>query len=105
MNAREDTHMADPPRYPDSKGETSDDTRGRPTADRPLSTPRWVKVFGIVAIVVVLIFVVIRFTGVGGEHGPGRHTPSGDVGGQEAPLSYVTLSSVTEDYTRPAGDY
>jgi hypothetical protein len=91
--------MADRPPDPD----TGDDTRVRPTADRPPSTPRWVKVFGIIAIVVVLIFVVIRFTGVGGEHGPGRHTPSGDVGGQEAPLSNVTLSSVTEDHTPPGG--
>ncbi|HEX8932963.1 MAG TPA: hypothetical protein VF788_01950 [Pseudonocardiaceae bacterium] len=91
--------MPDRPPDPD----TGDDTRVRPTADRPPSTPRWVKVFGIIAIVVVLIFVVIRFTGVGGSHGPGRHTPSGNVGGQEAPLSNVTLSSVTEDYTPPGG--
>ncbi|HET7480250.1 MAG TPA: hypothetical protein VFJ72_12115 [Rubrobacteraceae bacterium] len=35
-------------------------------------TPRWVKVFGIIVIVVVLLFVVLQFTGVDG-HGPGRH--------------------------------
>lgn len=57
-------------------------------ADRPpySGTPRWLKVFGIIAIVLILLFVVIQFTGVGG-HGPGRHTPSGEVGVQA--LSFV----------------
>jgi hypothetical protein len=45
------------------------------------STPRWVKVVGIVALVLVLLVVIRRFTGVGGPHGPGRHIPSDDVGG------------------------
>jgi hypothetical protein len=53
------------------------------------STPRWVKVFGIIVIVLVLLVVIIIFTGVGGEHGPGRHIPSGDAGG-DTPLSIVT---------------
>jgi hypothetical protein len=55
-------------------------------ANRPPypGTPRWVKVFGIIVIVVVLLGVVIMLIG-GGEHGPGRHTPSGDAGGQIAP--------------------
>ncbi len=68
--------MADPPRYPD----TGDDTGVRPTADRPPSTPRWVKVFGIIVAVLVLLFVVMMVAGVGGEHGPNRHAPSGDAG-------------------------
>jgi hypothetical protein len=43
-------------------------------------TPRWVKVFGIIALVVVLLFVFLMFTrGPGGHHGPGRHTPSSGV--------------------------
>jgi hypothetical protein len=45
------------------------------------STPRWVKVVGIVALVLVLLVVIRRFTGVGDPHGPGRHIPSGHVGG------------------------
>jgi hypothetical protein len=57
----EEMHMANRPPYP--------------------GTPRWVKVFGIGVIVVVLLVVVGMFIG-GGEHGPGRHTPSGDAGGQ-----------------------
>jgi hypothetical protein len=37
-------------------------------------TPRWVKVFGIISVVVVLMFVIMLLVG-GGRHGPGRHTP------------------------------
>ena len=50
--------MDDPPRYPDSK---------------PHTTPRWVKVFGIIALVVVLLFVLLLL--FGGPHRPGRHMP------------------------------
>ncbi len=66
-------------------------------ANRPSypGTPRWVKVFGIVVIVVVLLVVARMF--VGGEHGPGRHTPSGDAGGQ------ALISSVIEDHAPPEG--
>lgn len=37
-------------------------------------TPRWVKVFGIIAIVLVLLFLIMQLTG--GGHGPGRHIQS-----------------------------
>ncbi len=50
--------MADP--FPDSNSETDED-----------STPRWVKVFGIIAIVLVLLFVIMHLTG----GGLGGHTP------------------------------
>ena len=43
-------------------------------------TPRWVKVFGVIALVVVVLFIVLMLTGRGGEHGPGRHGLSGDAG-------------------------
>jgi hypothetical protein len=47
-------------------------------------TPRWVKVFGIIAFLVILLFVVLMFTrGPGGRHGPSRHF--GDTGGQTSP--------------------
>ena len=42
-------------------------------------TPRWVKVFGIIALVLVVLFVISLLAGV--RHGPGMHTPSGDAGG------------------------
>lgn len=35
--------------------------------------PRWVIVFGIVAVVVALLVVVLLITGGAGGHGPSRH--------------------------------
>ncbi len=37
------------------------------------STPRWVKVFGIIALVLVLLFVILHITGKS-LAGPGGHT-------------------------------
>ena len=44
---------------------------------RTTGTPRWVKVFGIVALLLLVLVVVMLVTGRGG-HGPGRHTPAGE---------------------------
>jgi ABC-type transporter Mla subunit MlaD len=49
-------------------------------------TPRWVKLFGIIALILVLLVGVMLLSG--GEHGPGRHMPS---------------VSVTEVHTPPVG--
>lgn len=62
--------MADPPPYP--------------------GTPRWVKIFGIIALAVVLLFFILLFTKGLGGHGPGRHmssggSPSGVTGDRAAP--------------------
>ena len=67
-------------------------------ANRPPypGTPRWVKVFGIIVIVVVLLVVGLMFIR-GGEHGRWRHTSSGDAGGQ------VAASSAMEDPVSPEG--
>ena len=46
----------------------------RPSDSGEHGVPRWVKVLGIVVAVVVLLVVVVMLTGVGGEHGPWRHT-------------------------------
>ena len=59
-------------------------------------TPRWVTVLGIVALVLILLVSILLFAGVGGPHGPRRHTPSNGPGGHTPP------SSVTDDHTRPA---
>jgi hypothetical protein len=56
----------------ESKGNTGDDN------DR---TPRWVKVFGSIVIVLILLFVIMHLTGVIGHHGPSRHMPSAVSGG------------------------
>ena len=61
----------------------------------PYRTPRWVKLFGIIALALVLLVGIVLLTGVGGDHGPGRHLPSGHAGD---PPSF----SVAEDHT-PSG--
>lgn len=62
----------------------------------PYSTPRWVKIVGIIALVLVLLVGIMLLAGVGGEHGPGRHRPSGDAG-------ETALSSVTGDHVQSGG--
>ena len=39
------------------------------------SIPRWVKLFGIIALVLLLLFGGMLLTGPG-QHGPGRHMPA-----------------------------
>ncbi len=68
---KEETQMTNvPPNTGANSGVGHD--RGAPTG-----TPRWVKLFGIVALVLILLFVVIQLSGRGGDHGPGNHVPSG----------------------------
>jgi hypothetical protein len=74
--------MADLPSYPDS----GDDPSAGIDRASPPSTPRWVKVFGIIVLILVLLVGIIMFTGVGGEHGPGRHIRSGDPGSHIPPI-------------------
>lgn len=58
--------MSQPPVGPDRRSTTE--------------TPRWVKVFGIIAIVLILLLVILQLTGIGGDHGPGQHTvPGGSI--------------------------
>jgi hypothetical protein len=54
---------------------TEDREGGRAHRESAGGTPRWVKVFGLVAAVVVLILIVLLLVGRG--HGPGRHTGAG----------------------------
>jgi hypothetical protein len=81
----EDTHMADTT--------TGDDTRVRPGREYP-GTPRWVKVLGIVTLVLVLLAIIVMVAG-GGNHGPGRHIPSGGADGLTSPSS-VTAHGVQQ---------
>jgi hypothetical protein len=82
--------MADPPPSRDA----DDGTDNEPDRESTPGTPRWVKVFGIVCLILILLFVVMVFAG--GGHGPGRHTASGKAGGD------TQTSSVAVDPT-PSG--
>jgi hypothetical protein len=79
--------MAGPPPYPDPNG----DTGVGPHRGSTSGTPRWVKVFGIVALVVILLIVIMLLTG--GNHGPGRHT--GGLGGR-TPAAAVTAHDLRQ---------
>ena len=46
------------------------------TPERPHTRPAWVKVLGIVALVIIAGVVVMALAG--GNHGPGQHLPGGD---------------------------
>ncbi|MBA3629685.1 MAG: hypothetical protein H0W55_08430 [Actinobacteria bacterium] len=61
--------MADPPRAPKAT---------------PPARPIWVKVFGFITAVIVLVVVVQMVFG-GGQHGPGRHMPGGGVPAEHSP--------------------
>jgi hypothetical protein len=65
-------HMADTPASLDTGDQSGvgPNDRGSTTG-----TPRWVKAFALIALVVVVLFVVLNISG--GEHGPSRHTPGG----------------------------
>jgi hypothetical protein len=77
--------MADQPRSPD----TTDDTGKGPGRGPIIGTPRWVKVFGIIAAGLVVLVIIMLLTG----HGPGRHTSG--VPGYQAPLSAVAEQVVS----------
>lgn len=55
-------HMPELPSIPNSNDNTDYDT----------GTPRWVKLFGIIALVVIVLFIILILTR--GSHGPSRHT-------------------------------
>ena len=84
--------MAEPPA---SVG-AGDEAGSGPGRGSSTGTPRWVKVSGIIALAVVLLFLGAKLTGLGGDHGPGRHggggnTPSTVVeehGGHRAPVDH-----------------
>lgn len=54
---------------------TGDKTRVSSNRESPPGIPRWLKVFGIIVIGLIVLFVILQFTGVGGQHGPAMHMP------------------------------
>ena len=61
--------MTDPTQHPDSNAAIGNDIGVSSDLDSNAGTPHWVKVFGLVALVLVLLFVILMLTG----HSPGRH--------------------------------
>ncbi len=72
-------HMAPPSPYP------GDDAAVEPDRGSPPSTPRWVKLLGIIVLILILLVVIMMLAG-GGSHGPGRHIPSGGAGDYTSPI-------------------
>lgn len=63
--------MGNPPSDTDAEEGADPGLEGEPTAP----TARWVKVFGAIVLVVIVLFVILLF---GRGHGPGRHFGSPD---------------------------
>ena len=62
--------MEDPPLGPDGDAERRPGSRS--------GTPLWVKLFGLITLIVALALVVVLLVS-GGDHGPGRHAIGGNV--------------------------
>ena len=52
-------------------------SRKQPGLDSPPGVPGWVKAFGVAALLVALLVVVLIASGHAGQHGPGQHLPGG----------------------------
>ena len=70
--------VADPPAASHSPSDPDAGAPGGAAGSAPAypGPPRWVKASGI-AVLVLVVLVVALMVAAGGEHGPGRHLPSG----------------------------
>ncbi len=95
-------------KLPDSNSDIGDDTEVSPIEDRPPGIPRWVMVSGIIVISLVLLFVLLEII-IGGDHGPGRHTP-GKHGSRVEPAGQIEHEASGDqtpsgDHTTPGGGH
>lgn len=79
--------MANPSRYPNAPN----DKRMNSGEESPPKTPRWVKLFGIIVLLLILAFVIVKLIGVGGDHGPGRHSLSDSTNHQAVRSSVISV--------------
>lgn len=82
---------------PDRPDNTSPETDG----SSPPGIPRWLKMSGIIVLVVILLVVIIQLV-VGGQHGPGLHTSSGADGDSTTislTLAHPLLARATPRHT------
>ena len=92
--------MTDPNRHPGAGAGAGEDTDVRPDRASPPRMPRWVKWPAIIIGVLLVVFLTLQLTGVGGNHGPGRH------GGDTRPTG-VSESGVQQPHGghTPPGDH
>lgn len=61
---------------------------GRESHDEsPPPAPRWVKAFGVAAIVLVVLLIVMVVSGHGGPHSPLRHLRHGEANAHPSPAA------------------
>jgi hypothetical protein len=65
----------------------------RPDPGSTPTTPRWARVFGLIAIVLAALVLIVVINGAGGPHGPARHMAAHDVGAH-APWALFALLAV-----------
>lgn len=53
----------------------------KPDHESPPRIPRWVKVIGIIAVILIQLILIAFITGLGGSHGPSRHIPASESSG------------------------
>jgi hypothetical protein len=70
-----DLQRADPLLYPDA----GDDTARQPDRESPPGTPRWVKIFAITTIVLVLLLAGLHLSGNAPTHMPSSSGTSQDL--------------------------
>jgi hypothetical protein len=87
---------ANPKIHAESETDVMADLSPSSQTGEPPGAPRWVKVFAIIALIVVLLVVNVMVAG-GGNHGPSRHMPSGDAGHQVPPSSLVAVQIPPEN--------
>ncbi len=76
--------------HPNSGDNTDRKADGELPSSAPPGMPRWVKVSAIVVGVLILLVLIVGITGIGGEHGPGRHKMS-----SSAPLDVGLIQAVS----------
>ena len=92
-------------------GLSADDTRVEADREPTTSTPRWVNVFGIITLVLVLLVIINTVTGLGGGRlhappgGAGSDRPPGDIPPEAEPVrarfeSYTVEQAAREGYVR-----
>ncbi len=74
---------------PDTRMSAPGDGLEASSGPRPPGVPLWVKAFGVLVLVLLVLLAVMLLNG--GSHGPGRHTSSGQFPGK-ADVAVVSRS-------------